>query len=205
MAEDRIISLDVGSQHVTGAVFSPVGAGGLRLDRLEHRAFVGDPADDESRQSQSGLALKEIGAELKLKGAKTRYVIPSQPVLMKFASIPALDGERIDQIVEFEAQQQVPYPINEVVWGYQLMGDPDDVEAEVVLAAIKSDELTDIDQLIADAGLKSTGAEVAPIALYNALRYNYSDVEGTVLLVDIGARTTDLIFMEGESFFVRTV
>jgi type IV pilus assembly protein PilM len=204
MADDRIITFNLGSQQVTGAVFSKTAGGGLRLDRVEKREFTGDPADEDSA-AQCAASLKEIVGSLKARGAKSTYVVSSFPVLMKFASLPALDGEQVDQIVEFEAQQQVPYPINEVVWGYQLMGDPDDIEVEVVLAAVKSDELTEIDEIVGGAGLKSQGAEVAPVALYNALRFNYSDVEGVTLLVDIGARTTDMIFMEDGKLFIRTV
>lgn len=204
MADDRIISLNLGSQQISGAVFSKTAGGGLRLDRVERRDLQGDPGEDGG-QSQAAAALKDIVTTLKIKGAKTNYVVTSFPVLVKFASLPALDGSQVDQIVEFEAQQQVPYPINEVVWGYQLMGDPDDVEVEVALAAVKSDELSEVDDLVSGAGLVSRGAEMAPACLYNALRFNYSDIEETTLLVDIGARTTDMIFMEGKKFFIRTV
>lgn len=204
MADDRIVSLSLGSQQVTGAIFSKTAGGGLKLERIERRAFVGDPGEDATR-AQAGLAIKEIVSALKLKGAKTHYVVSSFPVLVKFASLPALDGSQVDQIVEFEAQQQVPYPINEVVWGYQLTGVPGDVEVEVVLAAVKSDELSELDNQITAAGLKSQGAEISPAALYNALRFNYSDLEEATLLVDIGARTTDMIFMEGGKLFIRTV
>lgn len=205
MAADRIFSLSLGSQHVTGALFSSLPGGGLRLERIERRDFVGDPGEDAGRSAQAGQAIKEIVSALKVKGQTVTYVISSFPVLVKFASLPALDGERVDQIVEFEAQQQVPYPINEVVWGYQLMGEPGDVEVEVALAAVKSDELTEIDDLVAEAGLRSRGAIISPAALYNSLRFNYSDLSETTLLIDIGARTTDMIFMEGGKFFVRTV
>ncbi|MCH1410019.1 MAG: pilus assembly protein PilM, partial [Verrucomicrobiales bacterium] len=205
MADNRIIAFNIGSQQVTGAVFSKIGGGGLRLDRIERREFVGDPAVDDSRQSQASSALKEIVASLKAKGAKATYVVSSFPVLMKFASLPALDGAQVDQIVEFEAQQQVPYPINEVVWGYQLTGDADDIEVEVVLAAVKAEEINEIDEIVLGSGLKSQGAEVSPVALYNALRFNYGDVEEATLLVDIGSRTTDMIFMEGGKLFIRTV
>lgn len=205
MADDRIITLNIGSQQVTGAVFSKSGGDGIRLERVERREFVGDPAEESGRNSQAAAALKEIVGALKAKGSRTTYVVSSFPVLMKFASLPALDGEQVDQIVEFEAQQQVPYPINEVVWGYQLMGEEDDIEVEVLLAAVKADELNEVDEMVNESGLRSLGAEVAPIALYNALRFNYSDVEDCTLLVDIGARTTDMIFMEGEKVFIRTV
>ena len=185
MADERIVSLNIGSQQVSGAVFSRLPGGGLRLDRVERTEYYGDPAEDELRRSQALAALKEVVANLKLKGAKIRYVISSFPVLTKFASLPALDGERVDQIVEFEAQQQVPYPINEVVWGYQLMGEPGDIEVEVMLAAVKADELGEIDAIVAEAGLTSQGAEISPVALYNALRFNYPDLEGATVLVDI--------------------
>ncbi len=204
MADDRITTFNLGSQQVTGAVFSKTAGGGLRLERVERREFTGDPGDGDA-SAQCAAALKEIVGTLKAGGAKSTYVVSSFPVLMKFASLPALDGEQVDQIVEFEAQQQVPYPINEVVWGYQLTGDPDDIEVEVLLAAVKSDELSEIDDVVTGSGLKSLGAEVAPVALYNALRFNYSDIEGVALLVDIGARTTDMIFMEGSKLFIRTV
>ncbi len=205
MADDRIISLTLGSQQITGAIFSKGANGSVKLEKLEHRDFIGDPAEDSSRNAQGAQALNEIVAALKIKGKKVSYVVTSFPVLLKFASLPALDGAQVDQIVEFEAQQQVPYPINEVVWGYQLMGDPDDIEVEVVLAAVKSDELNEIDNMVTASGVKSAGAEVSPVAIFNALAYNYSDHEGTVLLVDIGARTTDMIFREGGKSFIRTV
>ncbi|MEM9283023.1 MAG: pilus assembly protein PilM [Verrucomicrobiota bacterium] len=204
MADERITTFNIGSQQVVGAVFSKTPGGGLQLDRVERSELTGDPGDEDIAD-QSAAALKDIVSGMKVSGSKSTYVVSSFPVLMKFASLPALDGEQVDQIVEFEAQQQVPYPINEVVWGYQLMGDPDDIEVEVLLAAVKSDELSVIDEAVTAAGLKSQGAEVAPVALYNALRFNYSDIDGVTLLVDIGARTTDMIFMEGGKLFIRTV
>lgn len=205
MAKERIIALSIGSQQVTGAVFSKAPRGGLQLERVERRDFIGDPSEDSNRASETERALKEVVKALKAKNAHVRYTISSFPVLVKFASLPPIDGSQVDQIVEFEAQQQVPYPINEVVWGYQLMGDPSDPMVEVALAAVKADELNEVDDFVAKAGLRSEGAEMSPAALYNALRFNYSDLEGSTLLVDIGARTTDMIFMEGGKLFIRTV
>lgn len=205
MADDRIIALDIGSQQISAAAFSKTSGGGLRLDQYHRSDLVGDPFDDAQRSAQSKMALKEVVSSLKLNKAETKYVISSQPVLMKFASLPSIDGGKLEEIVEFEAQQQVPYPINEVVWGYQLVGEPDDFEVEVILAAVKSDELNEIDDLVHSAGMTSNGAEISPVAHYNALRFNYSDIEEPILLIDIGARTTDLVFMEGNKVFIRTI
>lgn len=205
MAEERIIGFNLGSQHVAGAVFTKTAAGGLALNRFERVDMVGDPGAEGQQIGQIKMALTGLVGNLKAKGSTARLVMSGQPVFIRFVKLPPLDMDQVDQIVEFEAQQQVPFPINEVVWNYQLMGEPGDIDVEVLLAAIKSDELGEIDKAVQGSGLKSAGAEVAPLALYNAFRFNYADIEGTTLIIDIGARTTNLIFVEGSKMFLRTI
>ncbi|MEO6569893.1 MAG: type IV pilus assembly protein PilM, partial [Opitutaceae bacterium] len=113
--------------------------------------------------------------------------------------------EQVDQIVGFEAQQNVPFPIDEVVWDYQLVDQGNSAEVEVVLVAIKSDLLDEINAAVEDGGLETTLVDVSPMALYNAYRYNYSDVSECALLIDIGARTTNLIFIETRKVFSRSI
>ncbi len=205
MADDRIYSVNLGSQHVSGAAFRPTPDGGLMLERYERSDLVGDPSDDDRRASQVGMALKQVSKSLSAKGQTVPYVTSAFPVFMRFVKLPQLDGEQVDQIVEFEAQQQVPYDINDVVWGYQLIGEEDDIEVEVLLSAVKKDEINEIDKIVEGAGFSSGGVEVAPIALYNAFRFNYPDLDQTTLVIDIGARTTNLIFAEGNKAFIRTI
>lgn len=205
MAEERITTINLGSQHAAGAVFRKTPGGGLSLSAFHRADLVGDPGPEGQQSAQLKAALGEVVGNLKAKGSQSKVVISGQPVFIRFVKLPPLDVDQVDQIVEFEAQQQVPFPINEVVWNYQLMGVPDDPDVDVLLAAIKSDELSEIDELISGSGLGSSGVEVAPMALFNAYRFNYSDIEGTTLLIDIGARTTNLIFIEGSKMFLRTI
>src|SRR5581483_3243512 len=76
---------------------------------------------------------------------------------------------------------------------------------EVVLVAIKADLLDDLNNAVEDSGLKTNVVDVAPMALYNAFRYNYSDMSGCSLLIDIGSRTTNLIFVEPNKVFSRSI
>ena len=198
MADDRIYSVNLGSQHVSGAVFKPTPDGGLILEKYERSDLVGDPTEDDRRNAQTRMALKQVSSSLKAKGQTVPYVTSSFPVFTRFVALPQLDGEQVEEIVKFEAQQQVPYDINDVVWDYQLIGDEDDIEVEVLLAAVKKDELNEIDELVEGAGFTSGGVEIAPLALYNAFRFNYPDLDQTTVVIDIGARTTNLIFAEGE-------
>src|SRR5207248_1984382 len=83
-----------------------------------------------------------------------------------------------------------------VLRDYQLVGGGADEQLQVVLVAIKSDLLEGINAAVEAAGLRPMVIGVANMALYNAFRYNYSDVTDSSLVVDIGARTTNLLFIE---------
>jgi type IV pilus assembly protein PilM len=105
----------------------------------------------------------------------------------------------------FEAQQNVPYPIEEVSWCYQVLPEKEEDKLGALILAAKLDQLEETMGAVREAGLSPSVIETSPTALYNSLRYNYPDVGGCVLLIDIGARATNLIFAEGDKLFVRTL
>lgn len=204
-AKDRILSLDLGTQTVSFAEFKTGQNGGLVLNNYRSAELLADPAADATRQAQSRIAVGEMVQSLGYKGSKVNYAIASQAVFTRFVKLPAVGEDQVDQIVGFEAQQNVPYPINEVVWDYQLVDSGDSSQVEVVIVAIKSDLLDEINDGIEGSGVQTTTVDVAPMAIYNAFRYNYSDLSGCSLIIDIGARTTNLIFVEPRKIFSRSI
>ena len=74
-----------------------------------------------------------------------------------------------------------------------------------MLVAIKADLLDDLNAATESGGFRTQIVDAAPMALYNAFRYNYSDLPGCSLLVDLGARTTNLIFIEPGKVFSRSI
>src|SRR5207245_6222546 len=94
---------------------------------------------------------------------------------------------------------------NEVLWDYQLVGGGGQEQIQVVLVAIKADLLDEINGAVEETGLRTSIVDVATMALYNAFRYNYSGLSGCSLLVDIGARTTNLLFIEPPKIFSRNI
>src|SRR5205823_98036 len=133
------------------------------------------------------------------------YAPAAQSVFARFVKLPAVEEEKIERIIAFEAQQNVPFPIDEVVWDYQLVGGGADEQIQVVLVAIKEDLLEAVNAAVESAGLRTSIVCVATMAIYNAFRYSYSDLPGCSLLVDIGARTTNLLFVEPGKIFSRSV
>jgi type IV pilus assembly protein PilM len=204
-APNRILSLDLGTQTVAIAEFQTGKNGGLVLTNYRSTELLADPGADATRLSQARMAIGEMAAGMHLKGAGANYTVSSQAVFTRFVKLPSVGEEQVDQIVTFEAQQNVPFPINEVVWDYQLVDSGSSSEVEVVLVAIKSDLLDDINGAIEEGGLKTNTVDVSPMAIYNAFRYNYSDVSECSLIIDIGARTTNLIFIEPNKIFSRSI
>ncbi|MBE86100.1 MAG: hypothetical protein CMO69_00010 [Verrucomicrobiales bacterium] len=209
MADKKsIVTLDIGSQRVTLARFSRQ-KGSLVLQDYAFQDLVGDPAADAARSSQVSQAVAALTSQLRLQGQDVYYTISGHSVFTRFVSLPSIEGSNLRELVEFEAQQNVPFPIDEVTWDFQRVSSAEaGGEVEVLLVAIKNEAIDDINESVESAKLIGRGVDVAPVALCNAFKYNYPEVidSGSVsVLIDVGARTTDLIYVQGDRVFTRSV
>ena len=177
---------------------------GLILKKYAATSILADPATEAARIPQVKLAIKELAKGLKVDKQKAAYALSGQSVFVRFVKLPKGIEEEMDDLVRFEAQQNVPFPLDEVVWDWEKL-ETDGIEQEVVLVAIKADSLNDLNSVVADTGLGTRLVDSAPTALYNSIRYNYPGLEECVLLLDIGAKTSNLIYADGKKFFTRSV
>ena len=201
----RLISLNLGSQTMGLAEFRVQAHGGLVLLDYRLREVSTDPTSDEMRRAQIAVSVREMMSELHIKHGAVNYALPAQSVFARFVKLPALGQEKLEKIIAFEAQQNVPFPIDDVVWDYQLVGGGLEEQIQVVLVAIKIDLLDDINGGVEEARLHTSTIDVAPMALYNAFRYSYPNVNECSMLVDIGARTTNVLFIEPRKIFSRSL
>lgn len=204
-APNRIRALNLGMQTVALAEFHASPDGSLTLDHIQTSELLADPGADVSRPGQLEVTIGELKKSLKTPAAGVNYSLPSQSVFSRYLGLPGSSPEDLNEIIAFEAQQNIPFPIDEVVWDYQPIGDPIDGKLNVVLVAMKTDALESVNQAVESAGFAPNVIDVAPMALLNAFRYNYADVDGCSLIVDVGARTTNLIFVEGDKTFTRSI
>lgn len=198
------VALNIGSQRISMGVFEPSKNGGLILKKYDSSSILADPAAEMARLPQIRVAISELAEKLKVGKPKLRYAISGQSVFTRFIKLPPIEDDNIEQLVTFEAQQHVPFPIDEVIWDWQLL-ESDGGEKEVALVAIKGDALNDMNDVVLESGLGTAEVDVSPMALYNSLCYNYPDLEETTLLIDIGAKTCNLIYLEGNRMFTRSV
>jgi len=199
----QIVVLNLGSQRLGGAIFGQAG-GNLVLKRYEFVEMTGDPTVDVSRLPQLKIGIEELADKLKIAKKDVWYAVAGHTVFTRFVKLPPVQGDKMEQIVEFEARQNVPFPIDEVIWDFEVVGQPVG-ETEVVLVAVKADSLNEINEQVADNQLNTIGVDLAPLALYNSFRYNYPDVGEPVVLIDLGARSTNVVFVEEDRFYTRNI
>lgn len=210
----RVVALNLGTQTIGLAEFQRTANGdGVLLNAFQQTEILADPGAEAARLPQIRFAVNELKGGLKLRGrTPVNYAVSGQNLFARFVKLPTVAEDKVEQIIGFEAQQNVPFPIDEVVWDYQLVAGGkngaatvNDGQVEVVLVAIKADLLDGLNDAAQGAGFRTHVVDAAPMALYNAFRYNYADAAGGSLLIDLGARTTNLIFVEAGKVFSRSI
>jgi type IV pilus assembly protein PilM len=204
----KLLVLDLGMQSLRLAEFSGIGEGKLQLLRGARREFLLDPSMDTSRPEQIRVALKEILKEWHGSSRDVSCILPAHMVFTRVVPLDVPGGStgQVDAVARFEAQQNIPFPLEEVIWDYVIMGESPSGGVNVAFVAVKSDLLDSVCHAISSTGLQITSITVAPMALYDAYRYAFPGESGsTTLLLDMGSRTTNLVITKDGSFFSRSI
>src|SRR5271170_6026566 len=199
------LTVDFGAGSLKLAEFETNDAGGLSLKNFAIKPLGLEGSADATREAAILKGLQEILAEKDIKSKSVNVCLPGFHVFSKFVKLPPVDATKVTQIIQYEAQQNVPFPLAEVVWDYQIMGSAASGELEVLLVAIKSDIVEGLFRVAAQAKLQLQLCDASPAALCNAFRYNYGEVEECVMLLDIGAKTSNLLFFEKGKVFSRSI
>lgn len=203
-ASDRTLALDIGASKIVMAEFSPLKAGGVELMGYAMQPLEVDPDSDADLPAHLVHAIRETMRAHDFRPGPVVMSVSGQMVFPRCVKLPPVAKDKVAQIVRYEAQQNVPFPIEEVVWDYQLIG-TEEGGLSVMLVAVKTEIVQKLTECVAAAGLEPTIVDVSPVALYNAVRFNYPDLQGCTMVLDIGARTTDVIFIEGNHVFTRSI
>ncbi|NBZ95327.1 MAG: hypothetical protein EBR40_02670 [Proteobacteria bacterium] len=206
-SEKKFLSLDLGMQSLRLAEFAVGVNGKLKLLRGARREFLIDPALDPSRPDQAGLALADILKSWKLKSGKVACVLPAHTVFTRVVplDVPGGISGQVDAVARFEAQQNIPFPLENVVWDYVVMGELPSGAVNLVFLAVKTDLLESLCTAISHTGLQIASVTTAPIALHDSCRLGQTGGEHTSLLLDLGSRTTNMVTAGTGPFFCRSI
>ena len=200
----RYLTLDIGASAVKLAEYEG-GKGGLTLVNYGI-ATLAAPLDAGNAGALLSPALLEIVREKGIKPGPVAVSISGQMVFPRFASIAAAGGaERFDQMVRFEIEQNIPFPIDEMICDRQVLGDNENGEKNVMIVAAKTDQVEDIAAAVRGAGFTPEIVDVAPIAITNVLRHSGAADVGCCVVLDIGSKTTSLVIADGDKLYNRSI
>ena len=205
-SKKSFLSIDFGAGSLKVAEFEPLSESGqLRLKQFATKSLGIEGGLDSARENALKKAIQEIFANNSFAAKNISICAPGFHVFTKFVKLPPVDSTKVTQIIQYEAQQNVPFPLTEVVWDYQILGTTGKDELEVLLVAIKSDIVEGLFRVAETANLRLHLVDASPAALCNAFRYNYPDLDGCSMVLDIGAKTSNVLFFEKGKFYSRSI
>jgi type IV pilus assembly protein PilM len=156
-----------------------------------------------SEVDSSAAAVSALAAQHDLSGALV-VTLPSRSALTSFIPIPPVAGKKLDELIGYEAQQNIPLPIDEVIWGSHVSGDTEDGEKEVGIFAVRSEEISDLLVDYSQDELEVDVLTLGNVGLLNLIRFDLRPTRPIVAL-EIGSDHTDLIIVNGSRFWFRSL
>lgn len=178
----------------------------LRVDDfelIEHETVLSNSGDN--RESFIQTALASFVQRHAVKGGAIAVGVSGQQSFARFIKLPPVESKKIPEIVRFEAIQQIPFPLDDVEWSYQLFQQPDSPDVEVGIFAMRKELVNQHIKYFTDFDLNVQVVQMNPLAVYNAMYYDNRLQQGTTMVVDLGAENTDLIIADRETIWMRSV
>ncbi|HOF17338.1 MAG TPA: type IV pilus assembly protein PilM [Phycisphaerae bacterium] len=174
------------------------------FDIIEHPKILSQP--DADRKQLIRNSLEQFLARNNVAGSAVAVSVPGQSSFTRFVKLPPVETKRIPDIVRFEAEQQIPFPINDVIWRWQTFQDPDSPDIEVGIFAMKKVDVADMLEHYTDVGVSVDAVQMAPLSLYNFMTFDEQlAADGATLLADVGADKTDLVVADKARIWTRTI
>ena len=222
--EKKILAVDVGGSSLKMAEFIFPAAGGIQLTGFRFRRV--DKLDGESDGACFERNYLEMLGEGGFTATEVRLLLSAGNSFQRLSKLPPMLGSSatVSRLIEFEASQAVPYSMDEVEWGYQLLhhrweetraveqedGTVENIsvaneEYEALFVAMKSEDVVCYTDVIENAGQKLLSVELAPLALFNAAVVSQIREDECVLVLDIGSRTSSLMIADRRRIFMRNI
>jgi type IV pilus assembly protein PilM len=208
-----LLGLDIGSGSIKMLQLKE-STGKLKVERFGMKPLPAEMIVDGSIMDGLGVvtAIKELATEQKLKNKNVALSISGTSVIVKKITLPPMPEEELDKQIKFEAEQYIPFDINDVYLDFHILSQGTESSAaqgemEVLLVATKKDKLNDYANAVREAGLTPKVVDVDAFAVENMYCANY-DVSPAELtaIVNIGASVMNInILKGGVSAFTRDI
>jgi type IV pilus assembly protein PilM len=205
-----IVGVDIGSSAVKLVQLREL-KGGYQLQNIGILPLPAEAIVDNTLMDSSSIVetVKNLLVSLDIKAKEAVCSISGNSVIIRKISLPVMPVEELEDQIHWEAEQYIPFDINDVNVDFQILSpdEQDPSKMNVLLVASKKDIINDYLAVFAEAGLKLVVVDVDSFAVQNAYETSYlSDYKEVVALVNIGASIINLnIVRDGVSLFTRDV
>jgi type IV pilus assembly protein PilM len=219
-------------QHVWGLEIGQSALKGLRC-HLEGDSVIADTFDfveypkilsqpEAEPEALIADAMQQFMSRNDMRGAKVGVSVPGQSGLAKFFKPPPVEVKKIGDIVKYEAKQQIPFDLNDVIWDFQQMEgaqieDGYALESEVGLFAMKRDAVFRSLKPYREKLLDLDLVQLAPMSIYNMIAFDKfaermatepfdpESPQKSIVVMSIGTDASDLIVTNGFRVWQRSI
>ena len=207
--KSHLIGLDIGSRAIKAAEVE-IRKKGYALKRFGIVEIAPGLIEEGSIRNPEEVAdaIRRLLKEARIKETNVATSVGGYSTIVKNITVQKMEEEQLQETIQFEAEQYIPFDINDVNLDFQILGDNENNpnQMNVLLVAAKKDMVTDYVNLLQMADLTPCIIDVDAFAIQNAYEINYSPGDENVAIIDIGANKTNLNILKGAfSVFMRDV
>ena len=187
------------------------------FDYIEYPMLLTQPEADPGELVRD--AVEEFLSRNDIVGDTIAVSVPGQAGLSKFIKLPPVEASKIPDIVTYEARQQIPFPLEQVIWSWQrLEGGIEEsgfvIDAEIALFAMKRDQVAKAIEPFKDADIEIDILQLSPVSLANVVMFDQlpkpSEVDPdapppSIVIASMGVDSTDLVITNGLKIWQRTM
>lgn len=204
MSERVVWGLDIGQNGIRAVKLERGKGASTKLLDYFFLAIESQP-DDPQHGDKVREALLEFAEEKKPGPVPVVLSLPGYTTLFRSFPLPEVSPGKLREVVSYEAKQLIPYPLEEVQWDFQQLGYNEETgEIQIALLCCRRDIIDNLLEMADEAGLIVEDVQVSPVALVNYCLYD-NPPEGTAMLLDCGARSTDFVMFDEEMFWLRSI
>ncbi len=207
--KNHLIGLDIGSKTIKAAEIIETKKG-HRLKKFGMITIPPGLIEDGTINDSDKVAeyIRQLFKEHKLMEHNVALSIGGFSVIVKKINIQKMDENKLQETIQFEAEQYIPFDISDVNLDFQILGENENNpnQMSVFLVAAKKEMVNEYMNLVQMAGLNPCIIDVEAFALQNIYEFNYDATNENIALIDIGASKTSLNILKGfSSLFMRDV
>jgi len=185
------------------------------FDLIEHETALGAVTSEAERRDLLADSLKRFAKRNSTKDEVVCLTLAGSLVLGRFFAIPPVEIKRVEDMMQYEARQQVPFPLEQLEWDYHVYYDMEDgakQPREAFLLATKRHTVVQHLSLFEDCKIRTHYMQSDCVALYNFYRFAFGPKDSareksmpTVALFDLGADNSNFVVCSGDNVWFRSM